>query len=93
MKKLLLTASLLTALATPALAQSYNPNIGSGNLVPPPGGVYGEPWSAAGSRMPGYAARAYAQPESEAVIAEGKVVGHDPDPNVRLMLRRDYKYE
>lgn len=93
MKKLIMAASLLTALASPAFAQSYNPNLGSGNLVPAPGGVYGEPWSAAGSRMPGYAARAYAQPESEAVFAEGRVVGHDPDPNVRLMLRRDYKYE
>ena len=93
MKKLLMTASLLAALASPALAQSYNPDIGSGNLVPPPGGVYGEPWSAAGSRMPGYAARAMAQPESEAVVVQGQVVGQDPDPNVRLMLRRDWKYE
>lgn len=40
MKKLLLGATMLAALAVPALAESYNPNLGSGNIVPPPGGSY-----------------------------------------------------
>jgi len=26
----------------------------------------------------------------DAVIEEGRIVGQDPDPNVRLELRRDY---
>jgi hypothetical protein len=26
----------------------------------------------------------------DAVVEEGKIVGQDPDPNVRLELRRDY---
>jgi opacity protein-like surface antigen len=67
MKKLLLSATLLAALAAPALAESYNPNLGSGNIVPPPGGRYaysdGSNYVRAGSaRMyaPGYAAYGYA---------------------------------
>lgn len=93
MKTLLITTSLLALLASPALAQSYNPDIGSGNLVPPPGGVYGEPWSAAAPRMSGYAAHAMATQNSAIVVAQGRVVGRDPDPNVRLMLLRDWNYE
>ena len=27
---------------------------------------------------------------SAAVFTEGKIIGHDPDANVRLQLRRDY---
>jgi hypothetical protein len=34
MKKLLIVASLLTAIATPALAQSYSPGYGTGNIAP-----------------------------------------------------------
>jgi hypothetical protein len=26
----------------------------------------------------------------DAVVEDGKVIGQDPDPNVRLELRRDY---
>jgi hypothetical protein len=28
---------------------------------------------------------------SDAVIDEGMIIGQDPDPNVRLELRRDYE--
>src|SRR5262249_54790445 len=39
MKKLLATVALVTVLATPALAQAWDPDVGSGNIAPPP---YGE---------------------------------------------------
>jgi hypothetical protein len=39
MKKILLIAALAASLASPALAQSWDPDVGSGNIVPPP---YGE---------------------------------------------------
>ncbi len=93
MKKLLMAASFLALLASPALAQSYNPNAGSGNLVPPPGAVYGGPRYPGAQQMPGYAANAMAWHGPDTVIVHGRVVGRDPDPNVRLMLRRDWKYE
>lgn len=35
MKKLLLSAAFAAALATPAFAQSYDPDFGSGNVNPP----------------------------------------------------------
>lgn len=35
LKKLIIGATLAAALSAPALAQSYNPSVGSGNLVPP----------------------------------------------------------
>ena len=36
MKRLLITASLLALAGSPALAQSFDPNIGTGNIVPGP---------------------------------------------------------
>jgi hypothetical protein len=39
MKKLFATVALVTVLATPALAQSWDPDVGSGNIAPAP---YGE---------------------------------------------------
>ena len=39
MKKLLVIAALAASIATPALAQSWDPDVGSGNIAPPP---YGE---------------------------------------------------
>jgi len=35
MKKLLAAAALATALASPAFAQAYDPDVGSGNITPP----------------------------------------------------------
>ena len=35
--KLVAAVALATLIASPALAQSYDPDIGSGNIVPPPG--------------------------------------------------------
>lgn len=38
MKKLLSTIAIVVAIATPALAQSWDPDVGSGNVAPPPAG-------------------------------------------------------
>lgn len=62
MKKLLLGAALLAALAAPALGQSYNSNFGSGNMVPPPGGSY--------AYSDGYSGAAYA-PAGPGMYAAG----------------------
>jgi len=46
MNKTILFAAVALAIATPALAQSYDPDLGpAGNIVPPPGysGYYGYP--------------------------------------------------
>jgi len=40
MKRLLVTVSLLATVASPALAQSFDPNAGTGNIVPGPGATY-----------------------------------------------------
>lgn len=34
MKKLIITAALASVIASPALAQSYDPSVGSGNIAP-----------------------------------------------------------
>jgi hypothetical protein len=81
MKKLLLAATALAVIASPALAKS-----GSRKVVAP----YAQApfaWQAgplgAYAQSPGIAAQPYA------VYEHGRYVGADPDPNVRLMLRRD----
>jgi hypothetical protein len=43
MKKLVIALGLATLLAAPALAQSYNPSAGSGNLVASPSAAYSGP--------------------------------------------------
>ena len=44
----------------------------------------------AASYYPAESAQAASVPR-DAVIEEGKIIGQDPDPNVRLELRRDYE--
>ena len=73
MKKTILFTAVALAIATPALAQSYDPDLGpAGNIVPPPGGYsgysgyYGYPgygrgyWGARGPYA-GVSPRAYRQ--------------------------------
>lgn len=48
LKKLIMGAALATLVASPALAQSYDPSVGSGNLVGP------STPSGSGSRLPHY---------------------------------------
>ena len=89
--------------STPALAQSWDPDVGSGNIAPAP---YGE--TVSGSSIyqhDGRGLNAYAQAtprhmaprrgvklnRSNEVIDDNQVVGADPDVNVRSELLRDNK--
>ena len=85
MKKIIAAAALATALAGPAFAQSYDPDLGSGNIaaqvtVPAP-------------RLRLDAGSAYAQVPYGAPVVK-RFVGHtgaatDPDPNIRFQLNRE----
>ena len=96
MKTMLLAAAALF-IAAPAFAQSYDPEVGSGNIAPAQAapvyqGVHGAYQGAqgayarvpTGTRVPG------ASQAPNAVYDEhGKLIGADPDPNVRLQLQKD----
>ena len=89
--------------STPALAQSWDPDVGSGNIAPPPygetetgasiyqhdGSGFGAYGQAAPRRMaPHHAAKLH---RSSVVTDDNQVVGADPDVNVRAELERDNK--
>jgi opacity protein-like surface antigen len=59
MKKILVIAVLAASLASPALAQSWDPDVGSGNIAPPPYGL-NENGSSIYQNDYGYSARAEA---------------------------------
>jgi hypothetical protein len=103
MKMLLSTIALVTVLATPALAQAWDPDVGSGNIAPAP---YGENLNGSSIyQNDGFNARAQAprrathrhhrshmsaQPKaSKSVYFDGQKVGADPDVSVRAELQRD----
>ena len=74
MKKLILTAALVAAVASPALAATAHH---ARNI-------------AAVQRA--YAAEdtyAYARPDADSVVADGKVIGRDPDAFIRQSLLRE----
>jgi hypothetical protein len=93
MKKLLTIIAVLTVVATPALAQSYDPSIGTGNIVANPAAAshqtassarYQDAQSAFARVLPG------ASQLPNAVYGEqGNLVGTDPDPNIRFQLNRE----
>lgn len=99
MKKLLMGAAVVALLATPAFAQSFDPNLGTGNIAPPVGGVFAGSPSAVDayafaprthiSRTRGYDAQAMA-PAGDTVYEDGHNAGTDPDANVRLELQKDW---
>lgn len=83
LKKLVVGTALATLLAVPAFAAQSHRTHTARNV------------EAAQSRN----AYAYAPGTTsatgrfDAVYADGHYVGQDPDPNVRLMLQRDYSHE
>jgi hypothetical protein len=89
MKKILLvSASLAALIATPALAQNYQYDQSRNTAW------YGRNAPAAEFTPRGAFARDYQGSFggfSNQVVEGGKVLGADPDPNVRLELRRDYE--
>lgn len=105
MKKLLMGAAFVALLASPAFAQSYDPDYGTGNVLNVPAAE-----AAGGNGFSSYAyapapqhlsrreramrAQAFApagtsMSDPDTVYAYGQYKGRDPDPNVRLELRRD----
>ena len=96
MKKLIMGAALATLLASPAFAQSYSADFGTGNVLNVPaaeaaGGFGADTAGHAYAYAPARGSRAQAMSPSDpdTVYNDGHYVGRDPDPNVRLELRRD----
>jgi hypothetical protein len=95
MKKMLIIAAIL-AIASPAFAQSYDPEVGSGNLA---GASSAQPSTYLGGEgayarvVPGgtrHRAAAVVRSVPNVVYDQsGHAVGTDPDPNIRLQLQRE----
>jgi hypothetical protein len=86
MKKLVIALALVSLAASPTMAKQYHQTVAQSNnlndeamrsfaFAPPTGPIYSD-----GS---------IATTDPENVIVEGKVVGRDPDPNIRFQLFRD----
>jgi hypothetical protein len=105
MRKLLIAAGFAVMMTSPALAQSYGPGFGTGNVINLPalehGGFFaGNPSAGAyayASENPTARgvrnAQALSPNDSDTVYEGGQYVGRDPDPNVRLQLRRDWAHD
>jgi hypothetical protein len=48
-----------------------------------------QPGHYSGNAQRGYVQQGYVQGYAPGVVNSDRIVGHDPDPNVRLELRRD----
>jgi len=88
MKKLVIGAALAMLIASPVFAQSYDPDLGTGNVLNVPAAGAGTHAFAYAptQRLNGIRAQAGAP---DTVYRDGHYIGQDPDPNVRLQLRRD----
>lgn len=93
MKKFIAAMALATLVASPVLAQSWDPDVGSGNIVPAPYGQTQDGYSTYQRPTNGYNAHAQAPRHhakaTRSVVEDNQVVGADPDVNVRAELRRD----
>ncbi len=95
MKTMLLAAAALF-IAAPAFAQSSDPDLGSGNIgrvQTAPLGVYqgaeGAYARVLGTRVPGARIPGASQAPNAVYDEHGKLIGADPDSNVRLQLQKD----
>lgn len=101
MKKLILGTALATLMAAPALAQAYNPNDGTGNVIPTPVSWHSQtgayegaanpymPSPATLARLRGIRAQALPATSVDSVYAFGRYVGAAPSRNLRFQLHRD----
>jgi len=90
MNKFIAAVALATLVATPALAQSYDPDLGTGNIAPAPYAAAQTEGFQAMAQAPRYYAPARASSQSDVVRdSQGNVVGSDPDINIRSELQRD----
>jgi hypothetical protein len=88
MSKLLAAAALTAIIASPVLAQSYDPSVGSGNIVPPPYAyVHQSRGHQAFAQAPGM--MGHVPDTVEVRDSQGNVIGADPDLNIRSVLRRE----
>ncbi len=106
MKKILISAAFSILLASPAFAQSYSGGYGTGNVIDLPALEHGgfaptsrndafayEPPRASARHGHNARTEALSPSDPDAVYESGQYVGRDPDPNVRLELRRDWTHD
>ena len=90
MKTTIAAVLLATVIASPAFAQSYDPDLGSGNLV----GQSAAP--VLHFNLNSKAHGAYARVGNEAPVIrrsfDGNYVGTDPDQNIRFQLNREAEH-
>jgi hypothetical protein len=92
MNRFFAVLALASLVATPALAQSYDPDLGTGNIAPAP---YAAAQTTDGFQAMAQAprhdapARGSSALRSDAVRDSQGVVGADPDINIRSELQRD----
>src|SRR5216684_769996 len=95
MNRLLTIIAVLTVVATPALAQSYDPDLGTGNIAANPAAVshqtaasavHQDARSAFARVLPG---TAMSQSPNAVYSEQGNLVGTDPDANIRFQLHRE----
>ena len=100
LKTILLVAGLALVTATPSLAQSYDPSIGTGNIVP----YYGQapaldaaqnayawivPRGSRGARGAYARVGPTESPSWSVDSGQGNAVRADPDPNIEFQLHRE----
>jgi hypothetical protein len=102
MWKFVAVVALASTLASPAFAQSYTPEVGTGNIAPPPVGQNAR--SIPNGAASAFALRAYARVPAAGAYAPvvrpsaasdqhnatqgGRTFGRDPDPFIRLQMLR-----
>ena len=86
MKKLILAAVLATLAGSTAFAQSYNPQYGTGNVLP-----FAYAPTDRSSAISAYAQEtgSVAMSSPRDVVRFDGAIGGDPDPNIRFQLRRE----
>lgn len=85
MKKLLLSAAFAAVLATPAFAQSYNPDFGTGNVNPPVASLHSNEAGSAFAYEPRTTYRRAVRHPHAVYDSYGEYPGHQD-------LRRDSQY-
>jgi hypothetical protein len=90
--RFLAAMALATAIGSPALAQSYDPDLGTGNVAPAPT-AYADttPGANAFAQAPRAEVRHHRSElnRSDAVVDENGNVEADPDINIRSQLQRE----
>jgi len=101
LKTILFGAGLTLAAATPSFAQSYDPSIGTGNIVPYPQTAQSavkqdasNAYARVAPRIPRGARKSFGRMDVgpsawDAYNLQESIGGTDPDPNIRFQLNRE----